>query len=186
MCGRFYVADDDALGEMVRRLSRKLNVELKTGEICPNDSAAVFVREGSVKLKALTWGFRMDGGKLLINARSESAHAKPMFRELIRANRLIVPASHYFEWDGARVRHSLGMPDGIYMAGLFRPGDERFVILTREASDTLRPIHSRMPVIFKKEAALHWLDPNMDAMGILERSEVSGVGELNAQTRLQV
>ena len=170
MCGRYYIADDDRLGEMVRRLAEREGLSVKTGEILPGDTAPVYVGGSRLKLTALKWGTELNG-KTLINARSETAGEKKRFCGALNAPagltgsmaetaaedcRLLVPASAYFEWDEKKVRHCLGRKEtGLYMAGLKLR--DRFVILTRASEGETEKIHSRMPVIFDREDGLCWL-----------------------------
>jgi len=72
----------------------------------------------------------------------------------------------------------------LYMAGLFTavPEDElsvreRFVILTREANEDMRDIHSRMPVILYKDEILKWLGDEGFVARVFERDGVRLVRE---------
>ena len=71
---------------------------------------------------AMHWGYRLPDGKLLINARSETADTKPLFRESLALRRCALPASGYYEWNAGRERHEV-LPTKektIYLAGLYR------------------------------------------------------------------
>lgn len=175
MCGRYYIADDDRLGELVRRLADLQDAPVKTGEISPGDSAPVILQRDGLKAAVLRWGIDFGYSRPVINARSETAAEKPAFSELLSNGRLLVPASAYFEWDGERKRHTLGdRSGGIYMAGLFR--GERFVILTRAAQGPVSGIHPRMPVIFQKSDGLAWL--NTRDTEILKRACTDSISEV--------
>ena len=143
MCGRYFIDIGDAeLSRLVSAAGRRAAV--KTGEIFPSDTAAVIANSRSLRpaVFPMRWGFERPGGGLVINARSETASQKPMFRESSRLRRCLVPASFYFEWGhgpGARVKYEL-YPERsgiVYLGGLYTidaSGVPRFVILTREAS----------------------------------------------------
>jgi putative SOS response-associated peptidase YedK len=106
-----------------------------------------------------------------INARSEEAAAKPMWREAVRHTRALVPALGWYEW---RVEpagkqpyfiHAAGLA-GLCFAGLWSvrtapDGSEQlsFAILTRAASASLTPVHDRMPVVLPDSAWDEWLAP---------------------------
>ena len=151
MCGRFYVEDDEALEERVRRLNR--SVALRTGDIRPGQQAVAFFKKTALTADKLKWGFPSRDGGLIINARSESAAYRPSFRELWRSYRLLIPAHAYYEWDAAKTKYTLGTGSGMYLAGLYRPDECTFVILTREAApdrkstrlNSSHPTTSRMP-----------------------------------------
>ena len=115
----------------------------------------------------MKWGFSAEEGKRpLINARSETAAQKPMFRELMKNRRLVVPATGYFEWQSSGRKKKKyefsSAKQSFCMAGVYRmnpDGQFEFVILTREASPCVRAIHDRMPVIFSWNTAFEWLKP---------------------------
>ncbi|HBE87400.1 MAG TPA: SOS response-associated peptidase, partial [Lachnoclostridium sp.] len=97
MCGRYYIEIDDVeLRSIVAEVERKTAV--KTGEIFPTNLAPVLSPDGI--MKAMRWGFpKYDGKGEIINARSETAAEKNMFRRPMMEGRCLVPASWYFEWE---------------------------------------------------------------------------------------
>ena len=123
----------------------------------------------------------MPDGKLIINARSETAAEKPMFRDGMQQRRCLLPASHYFEWEKRqreKIKYAI-KPSGsdmLFMAGLYRiEGNKaRFTILTRTPADNISFIHDRMPVILPKEAMNDWLNPKYAAVDVI-RSAVLDV-----------
>jgi putative SOS response-associated peptidase YedK len=110
------------------------------------------------------FGFDGPGGKLVINARSETAAALPTFRRAFTEGRCLVPADGFYEWQGGRgERRPLWFHDPagkhLMFAGLAaeRQGGLAFVILTAAANELMRPIHDRMPVLLAPETAGPWL-----------------------------
>ncbi|UXN60645.1 SOS response-associated peptidase [Phyllobacterium zundukense] len=108
---------------------------------------------------------------LMINARSETAIEKASFKAAMRHRRALVPASGFYEWrrDGNRksqaywVRPRNGAT--IAFAGIYEPwanaeGSEMDTgaILTTSASEDLRFIHDRMPVVIEQKDFARWLD----------------------------
>ena len=106
-----------------------------------------------------------------INARSEEAAGKPMWRQAVRSTRALVPALGWYEWQaqgGVKQPyfiHAAGM-QGVCFAGLWSAhrdsaGREQlsFAILTRGASAALMPVHNRMPVVLAPELFEEWLAP---------------------------
>jgi putative SOS response-associated peptidase YedK len=67
----------------------------------------------------------MQGGPLLINARSETVTSKPAFRGAARRRRALLPANGYYEWSSApgRTKRAFYLhPEGddvIAFAGLY-------------------------------------------------------------------
>jgi putative SOS response-associated peptidase YedK len=99
-----------------------------------------------------------------INAVSETAAEKPVFREAMRRRRCLVPADGFYEWKriGPKLKqtYNIGLrDDGLFaFAGLWdrwknpegKPV-ETCTILTTEANALLADIHDRMPVILSPE-----------------------------------
>lgn len=75
MCGRYYIEiDDKDMREIIAAVDH--NTQLRTGEVFPTNLAPVIGPEG--KVTAMQWGFpRFRGSGQIINARSETAAAKP-------------------------------------------------------------------------------------------------------------
>lgn len=184
MCGRYYVAEDDQAEELRRIIDeaqRRSAEPIKTGEICPTDLAAVVAnnRNGEPTPFAMRWGYALNKG-LLINARSESAADKPLFKDGMAQRRCLIPASLYFEWEKRgkeRIKYAIA-PEGaglIYLAGIYRKkpdtGTASFVILTRPVAQSIAFIHDRMPAILPTELGRAWLDPKNDPRGILAACE---------------
>jgi putative SOS response-associated peptidase YedK len=104
-----------------------------------------------------------------INARSEEAAAKPMWRSAVRHSRCLVPALGWYEWrvsPSGKVPYFIHRPGlaGLSFAGLWsewkNPAGEAqlsFAILTRPASPGLAAIHDRMPVVLPEAAWDEWL-----------------------------
>ena len=170
MCGRYYVDPDFsdlAVREAIEALNRRSDKPVKTGEIFPGDSAPVLARSrsGRVMPFLMRWGYRTEWMKTVINARSETAAHSPLFSDGMARRRCLIPATRYFEWEkrgGERVKYGIRpVGDGsFYLAGIYRFEENApvFAVLTREASDCVRFIHDRMPVIFAGGDADAWLD----------------------------
>jgi len=106
-----------------------------------------------------------------INARSEEAAVKPMWRSALRHSRCLVPALGWYEWrvePAGKVPYYIHLRGsaGLYFAGLWsewkNPAGElqpSFAILTRAASPELAPLHDRMPVVLPPAAWDDWLAP---------------------------
>lgn len=165
MCGRYYIEIDDAeLQSIFAAIENK--AAIKTGEIYPTNTAPVLSPSGT--MAAMHWGFpKFDGKGEIINARSETAMEKKLFRNPMLEGRCLVPASWYFEWEkqgSKKVKCALTAPDNrpIWMAGLSRvdhkTGESLFVILTRPAWSNISFIHDRMPVILPPENHDEWLN----------------------------
>lgn len=103
MCGRFFLADNGNSGELrgiIDQLNRR-GATVKTGEIFPTDTVPVLAnnRNRRVMPFPMQWGYTLPDGRLLINARSETAGEKPLFQDAMRQHRCLIPATNYFEWE---------------------------------------------------------------------------------------
>jgi len=132
------------------------------GDIRPTNQAIVIAPDATPLL--LSWGLCVSWQKQpVINARAETVGEKPTFGGLLE-QRVLIPASAYFEWrrDSSRKIKTRIAPDNddiLTMAGL-RDG-ERFVMLTCAPASNVAHIHNRMPVIFGRDAANAWLNPDV-------------------------
>lgn len=178
MCGRYYYSDKGADSKnevLIAMMEKYYRGKYKTGEIFPGDTVpAVIERSGKLLPIPATFGFPgFSGGKLLINARSETAAEKPAFAESLRQRRIILPANGFFEWSRdekrAKYRFSVENARTIYLCGLYRlvDGAPHFVILTRAANDSMRSTHDRMPVIAGEDQVRPYLTDRDAAMEII-------------------
>lgn len=122
----------------------------------------------------------MPDGKQIINARSETAADKPLFRDGMLQRHCLIPATNYFEWEKRgrdRIKYAIRECDSpiLYMAGVYRieNGKPVFSILTREPAENIAFIHNRMPVILHPEAKNDWLTMCYAAGDVLARAEIN-------------
>ncbi len=111
---------------------------------------------------------------MLINARAETVHLKPSFREALTHRRCIIPASGFYEWrkeGSVRQPYYLQPKEGSFMAlaGLWErwqnpenPRENLFscTVITTEANEDVRPMHDRMPAVLGRSDFDRWLDPS--------------------------
>ena len=187
MCGRYQLtaqtpppAMQNIIDEILRRYDGKPALQkLQLGEVRPTDVVPVLANSKNFEVRPflMRWGFSGGKGGSVINARSESAHEKPMFSGLLHRRRCLVPAAHYFEWDKAtRAKYQIeAAGEMLYMAGLYRYEDDpalpAFTILTRAASPQAGKIHPRMPVILPGSVARKWLAPEADIAKLIAAAE---------------
>ena len=135
-------------------------------------------RKQDVQPFAMRWGYAFPNGRPIINARSETAAQKPMFKDGMRQRRCVIPASHYFEWErrgAARTKYAIrpARADTLYLAGIYHLENHDgvivpvFTILTRDAAPCIAFIHPRMPVLLPADAAPDWLNPGYNAEEVI-------------------
>lgn len=172
MCGRYYLEPErEEIESIIQAVNRRLSgdaAQASSGDMFPSGIAPVYVAQaGRPALVPMKWGFgAAKGSRLIINARSETAEQKPLFREAATARRCLIPASGYYEWETRgkeKIQYAIFTPGEkiIYMAGLFQFATNAphpaFVILTREAALGISFMHDRMPLILGKEARRAWM-----------------------------
>lgn len=175
MCGRYLL--DTEIREIIKTyniMHRKVT-EYKAGDIYPSTNAPIVFDSEQRTLAHASWGFPFGFKKgIVINARSETIMTKPMFKNSFYTTRCIIPANLYYEWKeegkNKKVKHGIGLNDQslISFGGIFKVTiDEKestqqmsFVIITTEAQEDIKNIHSRMPLIIKDKDLDPWLDRN--------------------------
>ena len=106
------------------------------------------------------------GGKMLINARSETVTQKPTFVDAFRNARCLVLSDGWYEWDAARTPYHIHLKDKrlMAMAGLlFKRNDGfHFTIMTGAAQGELAALHHRTPLVLRKDMWWRWLTGTQD------------------------
>ena len=190
MCGRFVQFSS------LRTLETAFNIHASSADVTPSYNIAptqqvhAILYENSLKLEKLHWGLvpswskGLSAAARLINARAETVATKPTFRSAFKRRRCLILADGFYEWKGEKGRkqpYFISLPSGqpFAFAGLWEiwqdkeaPSDappyKSCTIITTEASESVRDIHHRMPVILQTEAHSSWLDPEIQETASLE------------------
>ena len=117
-----------------------------------------------------SWAKDKKDFKPLINARVETLVEKISFKKLIQTSRCLVVADGYYEWkrvEKEKVPYFFQREDNdlMFFAGIFQ--DNKFCIITREASNEIKEIHSREPLIINKSQINNYLNIKKNGMEIL-------------------
>src|SRR6202521_2812624 len=128
--------------------------------IAPTDPV---VAVGPHSADLVRWG--IDGRKGgLFNIRSETAIARPYYHRLLLGQRILVPASHFYEWrsiGGRRMPIAISREDGavLNLAGLLGTWEGRLAatILTTVPNGDIVSLHNRMPVVLNDDDAATWV-----------------------------
>ena len=177
MCGRFSLGAPIRVGQLFDlpnwpETPRRYN-------IAPSQEVPAVIQNrevGGREFRPFRWGLVPSWakdpaiGNRMINARSETAATKPVFRKPFRERRCLILADGFYEWkrDGSRKQpYYIKLRDGepFAFAGLWdhwAPADgqplETCTILTTTPNALVQPIHDRMPVILPSSAYGAWLD----------------------------
>ncbi len=117
-----------------------------------------------------SWSKKMDKFKPLINARMETLMDKVTFKNLIKTSRCLIPADGYIEWkreDNKKVPYYFTREDKelIFFAAIHQ--NNQFCIITRQASDKIKEIHHREPLIINRSQIPNYLNIKKEAVSIL-------------------
>lgn len=158
MCGRFTQtrSRDEILDELC-------GIELpplfhRRYNIAPMQTVGVIRQDQTTPPVEAVWGFsHPHSGAPVINARYETLNERPMFRDLIAANKCLIPADGFFEWQEKQPYYfQLEGHQLFAFAGLW--SRDRCVIVTREADENMRGIHNRMPLMLPWKDRHRWLE----------------------------
>lgn len=183
MCGRYYV-DDGTAGEikklvwqMDEKLQRVDGAEptIQPKDIHPTEIAPILTadRQG-LCCRWQRWGFPgFESKQVIFNARSESALEKRMFRKGVENRRIVIPAAGFYEWNRNKEKNTFYREDQpvLFMAGIYNiyQNEERFVILTTAANESMSPVHDRMPLILEPDEVMTWINDREKAKDLLDK-----------------
>lgn len=143
--------------------------------IAPGDFVPVVTKGSPLTLQFMKWGlvpyWAKDPriGYKMINARAETIMTKPSFKKSFRDKRCIIPATGFYEWEKTKERKipylfKLNSQKIFSFAGIYdmwKDAEEKelltFTIITTDANECVKPIHTRMPVILDIHQELLWL-----------------------------
>ena len=106
-----------------------------------------------------------------INARAETVAGKPMFRDLLRQRRCVVPIDGYYEWrttSSGKQPYWFHLRNGepFFLAGLWDCWHEgrsdalaSYILMTTQPNALAAKVHDRMPVLLHASDVERWLDP---------------------------
>ncbi|MBV1857979.1 MAG: SOS response-associated peptidase [Nannocystaceae bacterium] len=176
MCGRFTLTTADYVS-VGTALDADFNPSLRASyqprfNIAPSDSHWIVCLQPDAPKPELiigTWGFPSPHGPM-INARSETMHLRPTFRDAVWRQRCGVVANGFLEWSGpkgARQPYWFHRPDDapFVFAALYRDEldpasgevSRKFAVLTTRPNALVSPHHDRMPVILDRRGSDAWL-----------------------------
>lgn len=171
MCGRYYVDDSTAreIEKLVRQVDENLRETASAGftlqpkDIHPTETAPILTagNEG-LDCRWQRWGFPgFEGKQVVFNARSESVLEKKMFCESMANRRMVIPAAWFYEWNRNKEKNIFYREEQpvLFMAGIYNyyQDEERFVILTTAANESMSPVHDRMPLILDPDEVVPWI-----------------------------
>jgi len=147
--------------------------------ISPSQEILTILNHEKPEMIFTRWGlipfWAKDGkiGSRMFNARAETLHEKPSFRDALIKKRCIIPADGFYEWKKsgkAKTPNFIHMKDGkpFALAGLWDRWIDRATgnsiasstIITTTPNSLIEDIHDRMPAILRPEHYALWLSPS--------------------------
>lgn len=183
MCGRYRLtrADIDFLKEFygVEDLANLPTEALISYNIAPQSFQPVVRLNGQGKreLVLMRWGFIPPGSrdpkKFHINAKAETVHKLPTFREAFQQRRCIVLTDGIYEWEtlpgGRKQPYAIAMKSGepMALAGIWTSWNDpavnvpldTYAVITTEPNALMERFHKRMSAILLRDEFERWLAP---------------------------
>ncbi len=183
MCGRYTLlsqADKLKKHYNLAKLPKDIrqNFNVAPGQILPVVHAD---EQGKPVLEMMKWGFipvwakDPNMGYKLINARDDGIFDKPMWRNVIKKKRCLIPANGFYEWQRPKSTKEQKQPFYIHpkqldlfsFAGVWETWKDvegklwkTYSIITTEPNKEMAKVHNRMPVILHPEDEASWLEPS--------------------------
>jgi putative SOS response-associated peptidase YedK len=118
-----------------------------------------------------SWAADKKDFRPLINARLETLMEKVSFKNLIQTSRCLVVADGYYEWkreNKEKTPYYFTKSDSslMFLAAIHQ--NNQFCIITRKATDKVKEIHHREPLILNEEQISNYLDVKREGTNILK------------------
>ena len=130
-------------------------------------------------LENLKWGLvpswaKDKDFKALINARLETIDEKISFKKLIKDFRCVAVADGFYEWkreEKEKTPYYFSRDDKkpIFFAGIYE--SEQFCLITEEASENIKEIHHRQPVILNQTDVNRYLNLELSGSNFLKEAK---------------
>src|SRR5690349_11921368 len=173
MCGRYSVSGSDIAG-LRQRFGLDERVEVRQRfNVAPGDEVLAVRPDGGTLLR---WGFLRDSAYTTINARAESVMERPIWRNALDGNRVLIVADGFYEWqkqpNGRKQPFWITRADHAPFAFAGLASDwGTCAIVTTAAAPEIAELHDRMPVMLEQGAEDTWLAPrtSLDSVAALLR-----------------
>jgi len=174
MCGRFVSITKENKLKKIFNISKVNSFVKDSYNVAPSQNInLIFNHSNELIIDSMKWGYSFlnkhtNNQQHVINSRIETINDKILFKDSFLKRRCIVVANGYYEWkknNNHKTPYLISVPvlETIFFAGIWRTeninNNRQLVccILTKEANDTIKSIHNRMPIIFSANDALTFL-----------------------------
>ena len=176
MCGRYVVTSPVSKTEKI--IKSAIQVEnIENYNAHPYQKLPVIKKyKNGNTLENLTWGLvpawaKDKDFKALINARLETIDKKVSFKKLIKDFRCVAVADGFYEWkrdEKEKIPHYFSREDKktIFFAAIYEK--DQFCLITEEASENIKDIHLRQPVILNQTDINRYLNLELSGSSFLK------------------
>jgi len=176
MCGRYVVTSPVSKTEKI--IKSAIQVEnIENYNAHPYQKLPVIKKyKNGNTLENLTWGLvpawaKDKDFKALINARLETIDKKVSFKKLIKDFRCVAVADGFYEWkrdEKEKIPHYFSREDKktIFFAAIYEK--DQFCLITEKASENIKDIHLRQPVILNQTDINRYLNLELSGSSFLK------------------
>ena len=179
MCGRYVITNP--VSKTDKLVKSAINVEdIENYNAHPYQKLPIIKKyKNGNTLENLKWGLvpswaKDKDFKALINARLETIDEKVSFKKLIKDFRCVAVADGFYEWKREakeKTPHYFIREDKkpIFFAGIY--DSDQFCLITEEASDNIKDIHHRQPVILNQTDVNRYLNLEFSGSSFLKEAK---------------
>ena len=175
MCGRYVVTNPVSKTEKLVKTAIQVQ-DIENYNAHPGQKLPVIKKyKNGNTLENLKWGVipswaKDKDFKALTNARLETIDEKISFKKLIKNFRCVAVADGFYEWkrkEKEKIPHYFSRVDKkpIFFAGIYE--SDQFCLITEEASENIKDIHHRQPVILNQTDVNRYLNLEISGSGFL-------------------
>ena len=175
LCGRYTLLADELQVRQRFNIPHEIKDYFPSYNIAPSQQVLAVIHDGKDRRAGfLQWGLIPAWAKdekigyKMINARSETAHVKPSFKNLMARKRCLIIADSFYEWQKTEEgkipkRIQLKNRELFAFAGLWDKWQHKdktlftCTILTKDSDGFMKEIHHRMPIILPKDKEDMWI-----------------------------
>ncbi len=175
MCGRYTLLADEVKIRQRFQIPHAIEGYSPSYNIAPTQKVLAVIHDGKQRRAGfLQWGLIPSWakdekiGSKMINARSETAHIKPSFKNLMARKRCLIIADSFYEWqktDMAKIPQRIQLENRALFAfaGLWDKWQQdnktlfTCTLLTTDSNEFMKDIHHRMPIILPQDKEDIWI-----------------------------
>ena len=179
MCGRYAVTNPVSKTDKIVKSAIQVE-DIENYNAHPYQKLPVIKKyKNGNTLENLKWGLvprwaKDKNFKALINARLETIDEKISFKKLIKDFRCVAVADGFYEWkriEKEKIPHYFSRDDKrpIFFACIYE--SDQFCLITEEASENIKEIHHRQPVILNQTDVNRYLNLELSGSNFLKEAK---------------